>query len=83
MHWQLQEAKNKLSRVVQDAQSNGPQTITLRGKEAAVVISIQEYRRLTGHTGSLVDFLRRSPWADEDLDLDLERSRETGRDLDL
>ena len=81
MRWQLQEAKNKLSRVVQEAQTHGPQTITLRGKEAAVVISAREYRRLTEPKGSLVEFLRRAPWAEADLAL--ERSRDSGRDVEL
>jgi len=81
MHWQLQEAKNKLSQVVQEARSHGPQTITLRGKEAAVLMSAEDYRRLTEPKGSLVEFLRSSPWAETDLDL--ERSRDTGRDVQL
>ncbi len=33
--WQLQEAKNKLSRVIDDAINNGPQIITRRGVEVA------------------------------------------------
>lgn len=81
MHWQLQEAKNKLSQVVQEARSHGPQTITLRGKDAAVLISAEEYRRLTEPKGSLVEFLRSSPWAETDLEL--ERSEDTGRDIQL
>lgn len=44
--WQLQEAKAKLSEVIQVAAKNGPQTITQRGVETAVVVSIEEWRRL-------------------------------------
>ena len=40
--WQLQEAKNRLSQVVDSALHDGPQTITLRGKPAAVVVSFDE-----------------------------------------
>jgi antitoxin Phd len=47
MNWQLQEAKNKFSHVVKKAVDSGPQIITLRGKETAVLISINEYRKLT------------------------------------
>ena len=36
--WQLQEAKNRLSEVVRKAQHEGPQTITLHGRDAAVVV---------------------------------------------
>ena len=39
--WQLQEAKNRLSQLVDHAQHEGPQTITLRGKPTAVVISVK------------------------------------------
>jgi len=81
MHWQLQEAKNKLSHVVREAQTHGPQTITLCGKDAAVLISVDQYRRLTEQRDSLLDFFRRSPWAE--VDLDIERSRDTGRDIEL
>ena len=41
--WQLQEAKNKLSHVLNLAMHNEPQIITLRGKQAAVLISIDSY----------------------------------------
>ena len=44
--WQLQEAKQKLSAVVDRALSEGPQTITRHGVETAVVVSVAEYRRL-------------------------------------
>ena len=44
--WQLQEAKQKLSRVVDMAATEGPQTITRHGSEVAVLVSIEEYRRL-------------------------------------
>ena len=76
MHWQLQEAKNKLGKVVQEAQTSGPQIITVRGEEAAVVISPEAYRELLRHTDSLVAFMQRSPW--RDIELDLERSADLG-----
>lgn len=81
MEWQLQEAKNKLSQLVQAAQRSGPQVITVRGEEAAVVLSAEEYRRLTGRQGSLVEFLQSSPWAD--VELDLRRVQDTGRDIEV
>jgi prevent-host-death family protein len=85
MHWQLQEAKNKLSRVVQLAKTEGPQVITVRGAEEAVVISSEEYRRLTkrdiDRDIDFVAFLEQSPWVD--VELDTERSRDTGRDIEL
>ena len=36
-HWQLQEAKNKFSSLVDKAQHNGPQIVTKQGKDADVV----------------------------------------------
>lgn len=81
MRWQLQDAKNRFSQVVDLARTEGPQTITLRGKEAAVVISIEDYRRLTRPQPRLSDFLRASPLAGQDLDLT--RHDDDGRDVDL
>ncbi len=69
MNWQLQEAKNKLSRVVEEAKSSGPQVITVRGKETAVVLSIEDYRDLTRREDSLLDFFQRSPLRGIELDL--------------
>jgi prevent-host-death family protein len=77
MEWQLQEAKNKLSQLVQEAQRSGPQLITVRGEEAAVVLSAEEYRKLTGRQGSLIEFLQNSSWAD--VELDLRRNQDIGR----
>ena len=42
--WQLQEAKNKLSKLVDEAMTSGPQIITRRGVEVAIVLSVEEYR---------------------------------------
>jgi len=44
--WQLQDAKAKFSKVVDDAVEKGPQIVTRRGVETAVVVSIAEWRRV-------------------------------------
>lgn len=44
--WQLQEAKAKLSEVIDSAESDGPQVITRRGVEAAVLVPIEQWRRM-------------------------------------
>lgn len=67
--WQLQEAKNKLSRVIDDALAIGPQLITRRGEEVVIVLSYSDYQKLTGNGESLYDFLMRSPLVGSDLDL--------------
>ena len=41
--WQLQEAKNSFSEVVQRALSEGPQTVTKHGKEVVVIVSREEF----------------------------------------
>ena len=79
--WQLQEAKNRLSEVVRKARREGPQVITLHGRDAVVVVSAQEFKRIAAPKGSLVEFLRKSPLAG--VALDVGRSRDTGRPVRL
>jgi prevent-host-death family protein len=79
--WQLQEAKNRLSQVVDSALHDGPQTITLRGKPAAVVIAFDEYRKLTQPKTGLAQFFRQSPL--HGVDLDLGRSEDLAREVEL
>ena len=67
--WQLQEAKNRLSQVVDSALHDGPQTITLRGKPTAVVLSSEEFRKLTQPQTSLSQFFKQSPLHDVEIDL--------------
>jgi len=80
--WALQDAKNRLSEVIRKASDEGPQVITLRGDDAVVVIAVDEYARLTRKPGdTLVAFLRKSPLGS--IALDLTRSRDTGRRVEL
>jgi antitoxin Phd len=44
--WKLEDAKARFSEVVRRARNEGPQRITLRGKDAVVVISVEELERL-------------------------------------
>jgi prevent-host-death family protein len=72
--WQLQEAKNRLSEVVDEAVAHGPQVITRSGKRTAVILSYEEYRRLDVQKANLTEFFRTSPLASEDLDLSRDSS---------
>ena len=72
--WQLQEAKNKLSEVVDEALTNGPQIITKRGVETVVVLSYAEYRTMILNQKTLSTFFHESPLAAHDLDLTRDRS---------
>ena len=80
MIWQVQAAKQRFSELVERARREGPQVVTKHGKEAVVVVSAEDYRRLTGSRDNLVEFLRAAP----DLDLlDLRRAADRGRELEL
>ena len=59
--WQLQEAKARLSEVIQKAINEGPQDISLRGRPAAVVISHADYAMLNRPKPSFTAFLSESP----------------------
>jgi prevent-host-death family protein len=67
MDWPLQDAKNRFSEVVQRARREGPQTVTLRGERAAVVLSAADYDALMHDRPSLVDDLLSGPAWDNDL----------------
>ena len=79
--WKLQDAKNRFSEVVNEALKSGPQIVTRRGKETAVVLSVEEYRRLARPEVALTEFLRSSPLGE--VELDLERDLDTGRAVEL
>lgn len=79
--WQLQEAKNKFSQVVDEALVKGPQVVTRRGEEVVVIISTEEYNRLKKSQSSLTDFFRQSPLVG--VELDLNRDQTFPRDVDL
>jgi prevent-host-death family protein len=80
MAWQLQEAKQKFSQLVRCALDEGPQVVTRHGQEVVVVVSAEEFRRLTGQTPDFKEFLLSGP----DLSvLDLERAGDLPRDIEL
>jgi prevent-host-death family protein len=80
--WKLEDAKARFSEVVRLARSEGPQRVSVRGKDAVVVISVEELERLAPrdtNRAPLVAFL-------EGLhldDLDIVREPDTGRDVEL
>lgn len=77
------EGKNKFSQVVADAAAGEPQIITKNGKETAVVISIEEYRRMSDTGKSLIEFMLDNPMRKYGIELDLSRPRYTARDIDI
>ena len=62
-NWQLQEAKARFSELVRAARESGPQTVTVRGEPAVVVLSQQQYRALRSRADhvSFTALMRSSP----------------------
>ena len=81
--WILQDAKARLSELVRRARSEGPQRVTIHGRDAVVVVAEEEFRRLKGElTGSaLVTAMQASP--SKDVELEPKRRRMPVRDVDL
>jgi antitoxin Phd len=44
--WQVQEAKARFSELLEAALAEGPQIVTKRGVETAVLVTMEEWRRL-------------------------------------
>lgn len=84
MNWHLQDAKNNFSKLVQRAQKEGPQTVTVRGEPAVVVLSTKEYEKLAGRRKTIVDYLLSGPAWDEEFAAEVERRPNTMvRDVEL
>ena len=82
--WQMQDAKARFGEVVRRAGSEGPQIVTHRGVETAVVLSVQDYRRLESSRASFVEHLLAGPKLEDDaVALINDRPADTGRDVDL
>jgi prevent-host-death family protein len=79
--WQLQEAKNKFSNLVDKAHHDGPQVVTKHGKESVVIIAIEDYQKLNKPTSDLISFFKKSPLSD--INLDLTRDKSSPRDIEL
>lgn len=79
MDWQVAEAKNKFSELMQRALTEGPQRV--RGRKHAVILLAEgDYERLTGTRPDFKAYLMNGPSFD---DLDLTRDESVGRDVPL
>jgi antitoxin Phd len=81
-HWKLEDAKARFSEVVRRAGSSGPQLVTIRGKEAAVILAPDQYKRmLPKEKGQLplVRFMQGLGLSG----VDIERENDPGRDIVL
>jgi antitoxin Phd len=84
MEWQVQTAKARFSEVFRRARTEGPQLITRQGKEGVVMISDEQYDEFVGRSHqpkNLVQFFRESPFVG--VELDLERQKDQGREVEL
>ena len=82
--WQLQTAKARFSELFRRTLTEGPQYVTRQGKDSVVVLNAEEFERLRARSrqpGNLVQFFAESPLAGAGVDL--ERSRDSGRKVDL
>ena len=80
--WKLEDAKARFSEVVRLARDVSPQRVTVRGRPAVVVIAADEYDRLSppAKPRSLFDMLQGLTELGE---LEIERDRDTGRDIEF
>ena len=69
--WMLQDAKARFSELVRRAHSEGPQHVTVHGRDEVVIVAADEFRRLQGHrTGrALIEALQASPYRNVSLDV--------------
>ena len=59
--WTVAEAKAKFSEIIDRAMSEGPQTITRKGRTAVIVVGDAEWQRKTARAGNLAEFFAGSP----------------------
>jgi prevent-host-death family protein len=82
-YWLLQDAKARFSELVRKVRSEGPQHVTVHGRDEVVIISAEEFRRLKGNlTGELlIQAMQASPY--RDIDIELESQPAPVRDVSL
>jgi prevent-host-death family protein len=81
--WRLRDAKARFSELVRRVRSEGPQHVTVHGREEVVVISAEEFRRLKGDpTGqALIAAMQASPH--REIEIELQRSAMPVREVVL
>lgn len=80
--WKLEDAKARFSEVVRRARSDGPQRVTLRGRDTVVVLSAEDFARLAPRDERVTPFVAFMEGLGLE-GLDLTRAPDTGRDVDL
>lgn len=82
-HWLLQDAKARFSELIRRVHREGPQHVTVHGRDEVVVVSAEEFRRLKGERSgdALIAAMQASPY--RDIDLEPKRNRTPVRGVDL
>src|SRR5438876_5423794 len=82
-HWLLQDAKARFSELVRRVRTEGPQHVTVHGRDEVVVIAAEEFRKLKGdRTGeALIAAMQASPH--REIDIEPRRSRLPVREINL
>ena len=82
-HWPLQDAKARFSELVRKVRSEGPQHVTVHGRDEVVVVAAEEFRRLKGsHSGqTLIDAIQSSPY--REIEVEPQRTTPPVRDVSL
>lgn len=65
--WQIQEAKSKLSELIDTVLKKGPQFITRRGETVAVIVSADDFKKLTNPKRGIVQKIQSAPRVDLEL----------------
>lgn len=79
--WTVAAAKARFSELVDNARTQGPQVVTKNGREAVVVVSVEEWRRKANRSGNLAEFLASSPLRDSGVVI--EQFRDAPKDVNL
>jgi prevent-host-death family protein len=82
-HWLLQDAKARFSELVRKVRSEGPQHVTVHGRDEVVVVAAEEFRRLKGsYSGqTLIDAIQSSPY--REIEIEPQRNTPPVRDVSL
>ena len=81
--WLLHEAKARFSELVRRVRTEGPQRVTVHGRDEVVIVSAEEFRRLNGeHSGAaLIEAMRACPYPEIDFETNSDRLPALGVDL--
>ena len=78
--WNISEAKRRFSEIIERAQTEGPQVFTRYGKDRAVVLAVEDYRKLDAARPDFKEYLLSGPSVD---DFENSRSDDPGREVEL